>query len=194
VKHLFVVTALVGVLGATQAQAQDRGGFRIGLNAATLSTNDETDFDPKVRTGLVVGLFGTVPITDMVAFQPEVLFSQQGAKVEEGSDSGKIKLDFVQIPLLAKFKLGANSPVHALVGPSFGFRTKAEVEANDETDDIAEDVEKMDVGLVTGVGINVGPGVVDARYTWGLRNLDKTPDSTDKVKSRVFSISFGWRF
>jgi hypothetical protein len=192
VKQLLVVLAVVGVLGVTEARAQDRGGVRVGINAATLSV-DEEGFDPKVRTGLVVGLFGVVPVNDLFAFQPEVLFSQQGAKVEDGSDEGKIKLDFLQVPLLARFKLGSNSPAHLLVGPSFGFRTKAEVESNGETEDIKDDVERMDVGLVTGVAVNAGPAVVDARYTWGLRNLDKS-DDPGNVKSRVFSVSVGIRF
>jgi hypothetical protein len=192
VKQLFVVLTIVGVLGVTEARAQDRGGVRVGVNAATLAI-DEEDFDPKVRMGLVVGLFGVVPVNSTLAFQPEVLFSQQGAKVEEGSDEGKIKLDFLQVPLLARVKLGSNSPAHLLVGPSFGFRTKAEVESNGETEDIKDEVESMDVGLVTGVAVNAGPAVVDARYTWGLRNLDKSVDP-GKVKNRVFSFSVGLRF
>lgn len=195
-KQLFVVLAVVGVLGATEARAQDRGGVRIGLNLANLSGNDSADLDnTKVRTGIVAGLFGVVPVNDHFAFQPEVLFSQQGAKVEEGSDEGTIKLDFIQIPLLARIRLGMNpsSPVHALVGPSFGFRTKAEVEADGQTEDIKDDVEKTDVGIVAGVAINAGPAVIDVRQTWGLRNLDKSGDGS-KVKNRVFSISAGIRF
>ena len=191
-KHFFVAAALVGVIGVAEAQAQDRGGVRFGINAATLST-DEDGFDPKVRTGLVVGVFGVVPVTERVAFQPEVLFSQQGAKLEDGSDEATLKLDFLQIPLLARIKLG-DTPAHLLVGPSFGFRTKAEVDFEGDTQDIKDDVESTDVGLVTGVAVNVGPAVVDARYNWGLRNLDKTADVGEKIKSRVFSFTVGLRF
>jgi len=192
VKQLFVVAALVGILGVSDARAQERGGVRIGVNAATVST-DDSDFNPKIRTGLVVGLFGVVPATDMFAFQPEVLFSQQGAKVEDGGETGTVKIDSLLIPILARVRLWRNSPAHLLVGPSFGFRTKAEVEVGDETEDIKDDIKKTDVGLVTGVAVNAGPAVFDARYTWGLSNIDNSSDP-GKVKNRVFSFSAGVRF
>lgn len=196
-KQLFVVLAVVGVLGATEARAQDRGGFRIGLNAANISGNDSSDLeDTKVRTGLVVGLFGVVPVNAHFAFQPEVLFSQQGAKIEEGSDKATLKLDYIQIPLLARIRLGMNpsSPIHALVGPAIGFRTKGEIEFDGDTQELEDDeVEKTDFGLVTGIAINAGMAVIDVRETWGLRNIDKSGDGS-KVKNRVFSASVGIRF
>jgi Outer membrane protein beta-barrel domain len=195
VKHVFVLTALVGVLGATTAQAQDRGGVRVGVNLATLAVDDDDEgfFDTKNRTGLVVGLYGVVPVNDIFAFQPEVLFSQQGAKAEEGGNEATLKLDYVQIPALARIRLGRTSPAFLLVGPTFGFNTRAESEFDDETEDIDEDVKGSDVGLVTGVAINAGLAVIDARYTWGLMNIN---DATDfgNVKNRVFSFSVGLRF
>ena len=195
-KQLFVVLAVLGVFGVTEARAQDRGGVRVGLNLANLSGNDTADLgDTDSRAGLVVGLFGVVPINPNFAFQPELLFSQQGAKVEDGSDDATIKLDYIQIPLLARIRLGTSpsAPVYALFGPSFGFRTKFEVEVDDENIDIEDQTEGHDIGLVAGVAVNAGPAVVDARYTWGFTNLDKTGDGSD-IKNRVFSVSVGFRF
>jgi len=192
VKQLFMAGMLLVCLGATTAQAQDRGGFRVGVNAATLST-DEQGFDPKTRWGLVLGAFGVIPVNDMFAIQPEVLYSQQGAKVEDGSDKATVKLDFVQIPILARIRLGKGSPAHLLVGPSFGIRTKAETEFNGQSESFADEVKKGETSIVTGVAVNCGPAVVDARYNWGLTNLDKSSDA-GKSRSRVFSASVGLRF
>ena len=191
-KQLLVLTALVSVLGATEARAQDRGGVRFGYNAATLST-DEEGFDPKVRSGLVVGLFGVVPVNAAFAVQPEFLFSQQGAKVEDGSDKATLKIDYVQVPVLGRIRLGANSPAFLLVGPSFGFRTRAESEFNGETQSFKEDVKGNDVGLVTGISVYSGMFVIDGRYTWGLMNIDDSGD-VGNTKNRVFSVSAGIRF
>lgn len=191
-RKILVLAALVGVLGATEARAQDRGGVRFGYNAATLTT-EETGFDPKTRSGFVVGLFGVLPVNSMFAVQPEFLYSQQGAKVEDGSDEATLKLDYVQVPVLARVRLGSNSPAHLLVGPSFGFRTRAETEFNGETMDFKDQVKGSEVGFVTGVAVNAGMFVVDGRYTWGLTNISKG-DDPDTVKSRVFSISAGIRF
>ena len=95
------------MFGVTDARAQDRGGVRVGLNLANLSGNDVSDLgDTDMRAWLVVGLFGVVPLNENIAFQPEVLFSQQGAKLEDGSDDATIKLDYLQVLLLARFRLG----------------------------------------------------------------------------------------
>ena len=127
-KQILVLTAaVIGVLGATEARAQDRGGVRFGYNAATTAT-DEDGVDPKTRSGFVVGFFGVVPVNAMFAVQPEFVYSQQGAKVEDGSDKATLKIDYIHIPVLARIRLGAGSPAHLLVGPSFGFRTRAESE------------------------------------------------------------------
>ena len=199
-KKVLIVLAVLGVFGVTEARAQDRGGVRVGLNLANLSGNDPSDLgETDARAGLVVGLFGVVPLTQSIALQPEVLYSQQGAKLEDGSDEATIKLDYLQVPVLARFRLGMSpsAPVHALFGPSFGFRTNAEVDVNGETiddnDEFEDETESFDIGLVAGVAVNAGPAVVDARYTWGLRNIDKTGDGSD-VKNRVFSVSVGFRF
>jgi hypothetical protein len=192
VKKILVLAAVVGVLGATEARAQDRGGVRFGYNAATLST-DEQGFDPKVRSGFVVGLFGVVPVNGMFAVQPEFLYSQQGAKVEDGSDKATLKIDYVQIPVLGRIRLGANSPAFLLVGPSFGFRTRAEADFGGDTQSFKDDVKGNDVGLVTGISVYSGMFVVDGRYTWGLMNIDDTGDVSN-TKNRVFSVSAGIRF
>lgn len=191
-KQILVLAAVISVLGATEARAQDRGGVRFGYNAATLST-EEAGFDPKTRSGFVVGVFGVLPVSGVFAVQPEFLYSQQGAKVEDGSDEATLKLDYVQIPVLARVRLGSHSPAHLLVGPSFGFRTRAETEFNGETMDFKDEVKGTDVGFVTGIMVNAGMFVLDGRYTWGLMNISKG-DDPDTVKNRVFAVSAGIRF
>jgi len=192
VKHVLFLAMGCVLIAAPAAHAQSPGvGVKVGLNVANLST-DEEDFNPKTRTGVVAGLFVVVPINSAVRFQPEFLYSQQGAKVEDGSDSGTIELDYFQVPLLARFRLGSGSPVGVLVGPSLGFRTRARIKANGETQDIKDDTESTDVGLVAGVSFEGGNSVVDVRYTWGLKDIDK--DSTSSAKNRVFSASVGFRF
>ena len=66
-------------------------------------------------------------------------------------------------------------------------------ETIDDNDEFEDQTESFDIGLVAGIGVNAGPAVVDARYMWGLRNIDKTGDGSE-VKNRVFSISVGFRF
>lgn len=154
--------------------------------------------DSKNLTGLVAGVFVTVPFNDIVAFQPEALFSRQGTKFSEDGETAKIKIDYFQVPLLARFKLASASPVSVLVGPSLGFRTRARLEVPGSpagfSDGFEDEIERFDVGLVAGIGVEVGRLVLDGRYTWGLSNIAKANGNSGTAKNRVFSATAGVRF
>jgi hypothetical protein len=185
---------------AATAHAQGTSvGIKAGVNLADLSFSSETEVaDSKNLTGFVAGVFVTVPLNDLVAFQPEVLFSRQGTKFTDEGESAKIKLDYLQVPLLGRFKLMKGSPVAVLVGPTLGFRTKATLDVPgapaDFSDDFEDQIERFDVGLVAGVTVDAGRLVLDGRYMWGLRNIAKDDSEPGTAKNRVFSATVGVRF
>jgi hypothetical protein len=200
VKLTLGLTAAFLVCAATAHAQNPSVGVRVGVNLADLSFSSETEItDSKNLTGLVAGLFVTVPVNKIVAFQPEVLFSMQGTRFTEEGVDAKIKLDYVQVPLLGRFRLGSASPVSVLVGPSLGFRSRAKVEVPGApagfSDEFEDQIERFDVGLVTGLAADVGRLVLDGRYTWGLMNIAKdNVDGSGTAKNRVFSASVGIRF
>jgi hypothetical protein len=89
--HAILIGILVGAfIGTGTASAQNvGGGAKIGVNFATVTGDLDEGTSKSMRTGLVAGGFLTVGMTDMVAFQPEVLYSQEGVKQKftEGSTS-----------------------------------------------------------------------------------------------------------
>jgi hypothetical protein len=50
------------------------------------------------------------------------------------------------------------------------------------------------VGLVAGAALELGPLVLDGRYTWGLVNIAKDTSDPGTAKNRVFSATIGIRF
>ena len=60
--------------------------------------------------------------------------------------------------------------------------------------DVSDEVERFDVGIAMGGGVELGRLVIDGRYTLGMRDIDV--DKTDGVamKHRVISITAGLRF
>ena len=186
--------AVALLVSAGTATAQTSFGVKAGLNLANLSISEADDtFDPENRTGLVAGVFVTIPGGGIFAFQPEFLISQQGAKFSDGGDSGTAKIDYFQVPLLARI---GPSKVGIVVGPSLGFRVNAKLSGaglSTEDEDFSDQIERMDWGLVTGVTADVGRLVLDGRYTWGLSNIEKEA-TADKTKNRVISLTLGLRF
>ena len=193
-KKAFILIALLVVFAApAAAQTDPVFGAKVGINFANLSFDPDDEEAVEGRTGLVVGVLILVPVNARFAFQPEVLYSQQGAK-EDGGD-GKIGIDYINIPLLANIHLtGGDNPVSLLVGPQIGFRTQAKVKGGGEEIDIKDDTEGMDWGLVTGLSAAMRNFLIDARYTWGLSNINADETDDQKVKNRVFTISVGILF
>ena len=194
------LTAALLVCAATaHAQQPVSVGVKAGANFANLAFSSETEVtDSKNLTGLVAGLFVTVPINDIVAFQPEALFSQQGTQFSEQGQTAKIKIDYFQVPLLAKIKVSRGSPVSVLAGPSLGFRTRARIEVPGApvgfSDDFEDELERFDLGLVAGVAVEAGQIVFDGRYMWGMMNIGKDTSEPGTAKHRVFSATVGLRF
>ncbi|HEX2339249.1 MAG TPA: outer membrane beta-barrel protein [Vicinamibacterales bacterium] len=63
-----------------------------------------------------------------------------------------------------------------------------------EDQDIDDDVESFDFGLVLGAGIDASRLTFDGRYTWGLTSIANTPVEDDvQVKNRTFSLMIGFR-
>ena len=162
---------------AAPASAQIGGGIKGGVNLAQVSGSDDS---PDTRIGTIAGVF-LITNQDLLAFQPEVLFSMQGAKFSFGT----AKADYVQIPLL--LRIGSSSKnkasVYGLVGPSLGILVQ---------DDFFEDaVERTDVGATVGAGVTFSRVLVEARFTAGLTDFSK---GATAYKNRVFSVMGGFVF
>lgn len=195
-----LVLVLAGV-GNAFAQQPAAFGVKVGANFANLNFDGEgADISLDRRTGLIGGLFVVVPADRQLALQAEALFSQKGAQSEEGDASGSIKLNYLEVPILARISSPASNGTsfHLLAGPSLGFRTSAKAESSfdgeEESEDIDDDVKRFDLGLVIGAGVEFGRLVVDGRYTWGLTDLNKEEEEGIKIKNRVFSVMAGFRF
>ena len=142
-KQVLTAVFVFGLLGAaTAAQAQPAVGVRVGFNSATVHSSDSSGTDFKMKPGLVAGVFVEVPVAPGFAFQPELLFSQEGAKIEDSGDTAKVHLNFVQIPLLAHIKLG-KSPAALLVGPSIGVRASAKIKFDGGEEDFKDQVKNI---------------------------------------------------
>ena len=175
------------------AQGNFSAGVKGGVNFANLSFDpeDESCCDPK--TGFIGGLFVTAPINESISFQPEFLYSMIGAKSDFDGFDSEIDIKVFQIPFLFRADFAANSVrPFVLAGPALSFRLDAKQTFEDEEEDLDEQVEKFDLGFAVGAGLQFGRGSIEARYTHGLRDLDK--DEDNKAKTRVFSVLAGFRF
>lgn len=110
----------VAILAAgLTANAQEVNfGAKAGVNFANVSGEDVED--NITRTSFNVGAVVEFEISDKFSIQPELIYSAQGAKLEEESDVDlTLKLDYLNVPVIAKFYAAESFSLE--FGPQVGF-------------------------------------------------------------------------
>lgn len=191
-KKIFLVAIAVMAFGFTNAQ-QTRFGIKGGLNVSTLT--GEYEDDTKSLVGFHVGGFAEIKVIERLAIQPELLFSAQGARFEGiGNDKYDAKLNYLNIPVLAKFYVTKQFTVEA--GPQIGFLLSAKIEGED-----AKDFYKSaDFGFNFGAGYNFTDNFsAGIRYTVGVsgvydNNNEDLEDYIDSSKNSNLALFLGYKF
>ncbi len=204
-KKLFL-SAMALVAATTMSVAQEFDfGVQTGLNLATL-TGDQ-DGDTNYRNGINVGVTAEYMFSDSFALFTGAIYSQQGFENEStvfGTEvDTKLKLDYINVPVLAKFYLG-DSGFSIDAGPQVGFLVNddVEIESNDGSVEFeAGDAETIDLSIGGGLSYKFLEGTtleglsIGARYMRGFTNIYEDNDTfSDDLNNSVISINVGYRF
>lgn len=205
-KKLFLVAALA-VFGMSQTNAQVKFGVKAGPQITNLVGNDDLDANSKV--GFNVGGYANIRFSEQLAFQPELLYSFQGAKAEEtvsieGATSkteAKLNLSYIQVPLMLKWY--AYDGLNFEFGPQVAFNVAGKqkvkntitgagpLDGTTEVSSDIDDLETIDFGLNIGAGYELSNGLnFGIRYTHGLTEVIKDSD----LKNSVFALGIGYTF
>ncbi len=188
-----LILSAIALMAFTFANAQEtRFGVKGGLNLSNF-TGASTD----LRASFHVGGFAEIKVIERLAIQPELLYSSQGARyhVDGSSDSGRAyKLDYINIPVLAKFYVTKEFTVEA--GPQIGFL----VSAKNEDRDIKDAFKGTDFGFNFGAGYNFTDNFsVGLRYTVGVsglfdRDYNDFGSYYDSSKNSNLQLSLAYKF
>ena len=194
-KKLFL--AVVAMMVSATTFAQNEVGQltiqpKVGVNIANITDSD--DADPRI--GLAAGAEFEYGITDNIGLSAGVLYSMQGAKASEESVDYTLKLDYLNVPILANFYVAKGFAVKLGVQPGFKLSSKAKVKVSgasvevDANDIEGVNVKSIDLSIPVGVSYQYQNIVFDARYNWGVTKIIEDSDS----KHSVFQITVGYKF
>lgn len=183
---------------------------------ALQSLNDVVDLSngfvtTKSKTGISIGGYVNIPVTDKISFEPGLQYAQKGYTMQGDlkvdalkflgvNASAKVEAHYIDIPLVLKAELAKGLSIYA--GPQVSYLVKNNLHLNagilgislyNDRLDITDNFNRVDMGLAGGVGYKFDNGFnIKAGYDYGLSKLDKNDNF--KAYNRVAKISVGFSF
>lgn len=177
-KFLFVLSIIV-LLGLDTKAQKVKYGVKAGIN---YSDFDIKEFDTDPIFALNIGAFAQYELTDRFAIQPELLFTQGGAK----SDN-KVYLNYIAIPIMGKYKM--TNALSIEFGPQIGYLVSAKASGENVSEGYKDYSFDLNLGLDYRFTNNI---IIDIRYNLGLNNICSVPGFD--IKKQIIQLSVGYIF
>lgn len=161
-----LIAILVLMMASTSFAQRYSVGAKGGVNFSNFTGGDFKDVDKKMLVGFHLGGYLNLGFGDNLSLQPEALFSTQGVKIKDAGEETDLKVSYINIPVLLKYKSDGGFYIEA--GPQVGFKVSEDV-----GDNSMEDFAKgLDLSLAGGLGFqSKGPFGIGARYTAGISKV-----------------------
>ncbi|MDQ3190869.1 MAG: PorT family protein [Bacteroidota bacterium] len=176
--YLILAMSTITLIGTVGAQHINLG-VKGGANLYNIHNGNGTRHDSKF--GFHAGLLGHIHINKHFGLQPEVYYSNQGAKHTFANNVTYFNLNYINVPVLFQYMVGDGLRFQA--GPQLGFLVNSESKHNDVVVDHNRKLNSLDYGITLGMSYvfksNFG---IDARYNTSLSNIyaDSSVNSTNK--------------
>ena len=191
---------------AAESTLSPKFGIKGGVNFTNLYMDNVNDEQMKV--GANAGFYAKIPITTGISFQPELIYSNKGSRVNYdnfilGEGEYRFNLHYLELPILFSFNVAKNFSLHAggygsyLLGANI--KDMKEDGSIQEIEDLdADNFNRFDAGLAGGLGFDVGNFTIGARYNYGLINVGKSGNLSGEVtkdaKNSAIYVYLGFAF
>ncbi len=184
-KKQSVFTFLLCLLFVSVSAQDFSFGVKGGINITSVGGGTYTGFGGLgSKISFHLGGVAEVPISEKLAVQPELLYSSQGTKWNFVGGSN-LKLDYVNLPILAKYYIIEGLSAEA--GPLVGFLLSTNAEK--------EDYNNLDVAFAIGASYKLNDNIFfGIRYNKGLTDINKNDEITVSNQNNVFQLFAGYAF
>lgn len=176
---------------------------KVGLNIACLTDEDNATS----RIGFTGGAELGYQATKKFAITGALMYSMQGAKSDFDEYNGTLKLDYINIPILANVYVVKGLALKAGIQPGFCINKKVSVggisididEAFKQADTNYK-INTVDFSIPIGLSYEYNGLVIDARYNLGVTKVADGYIENEGIKMRsddrhsVFQFTLGYKF
>lgn len=200
-KIMLSVISLIFTSGAFAQLDQIEYGVKGGLNIANISNMDLMLDSKGMKTGIYLGAFAKYRINDYLGVQAELIYSRQGVSGKFNEIKGKIRTNYINIPILAKVYLLEDLAID--FGPQFGFLCNSKIKIKKDGTVIKTDFDKatsrdtnvFDFAIAMGATYNLTKQIdVSLRYNLGITKIIKQHDEGEKNRNGTIQIGVGYKF
>lgn len=223
-KRIFTLACVAMLTLCASAQVTFNAKLGGGMSWAPISEKG-SDFTPSDNKGLFVGKIGfgaEIPVSQNFSVMPSLELAMKGGKYEAKNDyettSDKLNVTYLQIPVMAAYRLSLNDRLNMTLkaGPYFAYGlsgnmkiTEDNINNGTETEkiDIFSDKEmggkaadRFDVGGILGVDFEYHRFVVGAELECGFTDMYKETTTEEdynysvKIKNLAAYVTVGYKF
>ena len=201
-KKFFAIVSLA--LASISGFAQNEVGSlmvtpKIGMSAANMSTFEKSDY----RVGLAAGAELGYQVLPDFSVSIAAMYSQQGTKAHTEWSDGTIKLDYLNLPMMANYYWDHGITLKVGLEPGINLSAKGTVKIANNSNEVNLNHAPMDtqenrinvksvvVALPVGISYEKNNCVFDLRYNIGL--TEALAFNTKRSTNYVFQLTFGYK-
>lgn len=170
----------IGISCKAQETVSTKFGFIGGVNISNLYTNDASTAD--IIFGFNLGVFTKIPTISLLSVQPELYVITKGASVTYNSllvdGTANFNLTYLELPVLGLLRVSEH--IDLQFGPYISYLLSGKVTnmANVHLLDLEKNItmnnyNRIDAGLILGVGVEAHSMTMGVRYSYGLTKVGR---------------------
>lgn len=177
-------------------------GIKAGVNFANVS--NASSINNSNKSGFHVGVMLAPPSKKILSSRTELIFSRQGYDYKNGTNTGEVNLDYIQMGQLMSINLSKYFSL--MFGAQTAYLISAQVDsstnsASSPENKIMDLYNRIDYGYAVGAEVHPFKGLlIGARYNVSLAKVYKNLQSfqrpsftSEDAKNNVVQIYAGWR-
>lgn len=192
---IFLSILLVGLMVNAQEEKMTLG-VKVGLNLSNIGSDKGSYDNTKTKAGFNAGLTLDYAFTRNWYLLTGVEYSYKGVKVELSSNDQHINAAYVQLPVLAGFKIPILEDMALLIstGPYFAYGVHGKIKEGSYKQDTFGDytLKRFDWGIDIGVAFEWKKFCFTLGGELGMINIMQK--NNDKAETRNLTISAGYKF
>ena len=170
-------------------------GIKAGINYSNVYSESGDGYVADGKVGFAGGVFVSIPLSQLIGIQPELMYSQKGFKTEGTFFDGEITSSYLDLPIHLQIKPTEN--ISILAGPQFSYLLSTKYELNGfstiDEEELDDNNNRATLGLSAGVDFTVQNFLISARGSWDLSKVNKDNSTSDiNYKNQLFYCNLNY--